>query len=336
MAVAPPGLPAVATVHPVTLRLTIDTAAWRQHVGSLAASIDGLVPVIKGNGYGFGRDVLQRKAAQLADAVAVGTVFEARELTAPVTEVIVLTPTLMVPDGLDARAVLTIGAVEHVDALARAGWRGRVHVKLESSMHRYGVDRVGLDALVRHAEVAGLDVHGYLFHPPLVTATYGDADAIDEIEAWLPHLDPRLPLSVSHLTPATFAALQARHPFLQFRLRLGTALWHGDKSFLHLNADVVDRRRIAADGHAGYRLARVTGAGALAMIGAGSAHGIAPLADGRSPFHFHRERLPLLEPPHMHTSVVVIDRDREPPEVGDRVDVQRPLISSWPDELEWR
>ncbi len=326
----------LATVQPVTLRLTIDRTAWRRHVDDLAASIDGLVPVIKGNGYGFGRDVLAVEAARLADSVAVGTVFEARQLAATPAEIVVLTPALTVPDGLDARAVLTVGSAAHVDALTSAGWHGRVHVKLESSMHRYGVDRVGLDALIRHAEVGGLEVHGYLFHPPLTTATYVDADAVDEIEAWLPHLDPRLPLSVSHLTPAAFVALQGRHPFVTFRLRMGTSLWHGDKSFLHLNADVVDRRRIAADGRAGYRLGRITGAGALVMIGAGSAHGIAPLADGRSPFHFRRERLALLEPPHMHTSVVVVDRDGATPEVGDRVDVQRPLISSWPDELEWR
>lgn len=326
----------LTTVLDVTLRLTIDRAAWREHVDGLAASIDGLVPVIKGNGYGFGRHVLAAEAARLADAVAVGTVFEARHLGDSPREVVVLTPTLTVPDGLDGRAALTVGTPAHVDALARAGWHGRVHVKLESSMHRYGVDRVGLDALVRHAEVAGLEVSGFLFHPPLATETYRDGDALDEIEAWLVHLDPRLPVSVSHLTPAAFAALQERHPFVTFRLRMGTALWHGDKSFLHLNADVVDRRRIGADARAGYRLSRVTGAGALVMIGAGSAHGIAPLADGRSPFHFRHERLPLLEPPHMHTSVVVIDRDREPPAVGDRVDVQRPLISSWPDELEWR
>jgi len=329
----------------VTLRLTIDRAAWRHHVDGLAGSIDGLVPVIKGNGYGFGRDVLRAEAARFGTTVAVGTVFEARRpdraaepdgaATTP-TEIVVLTPALTVPDDLDARATLTVGAGAHVDALVAAGWRGRVQVKLESSMHRYGVDRVGLDALVRHAEHAGLEVHGYLFHPPLVTPTYGDADVIDEIEAWLPHLDPRLPVSVSHLTVAAFAALQARHPFVTFRLRMGTTLWHGDKSFLHLNADVVDRRRIGADGRAGYRLGRVTGAGALVMIGAGSTHGIAPLTDGRSPFHFRRERLPLLEPPHMHTSVVVVGREHAAPDIGDRVDVQRPLISSWPDELEWR
>lgn len=330
----------MTTVHDVTLRLTIDADAWRRHVDTVVGTVDGLVPVIKGNGYGFGRHFLAGQVARFADELAVGTVYEAADLIAAGAAadlaVTVLTPTLALPAGLDQRVVLTVGSADHVDALSRAGWRGAVQVKLESSMHRYGVDRVELQGLLRYVELAGLDVRGFVVHPPLSTATYTDADAVDEIEAWLPHLDPRLPLSVSHLSTTAFAALQGRHPFLTFRLRMGTALWHGDKSFLHLNADVVDLRRVGADGHAGYRLERVTDAGSLVMIGAGSAHGIAPLADGRSPFHHRRERLALLEPPHMHTSVAVVPRDREPPAVGERIDVQRPLISSWPDELEWR
>lgn len=331
-------------MHAVTLRLTIDADAWRHHVDSVVGAVDGLVPVIKGNGYGFGRPFLAGEVGRFADEMAVGTVYEAVDLltsdligrAGTSLTVEVLTPTLSVPAGLDERVVLTVGSSEHVDALSRANWHGAVHVKLESSMHRYGVDRVELQGLLRYAELGGLDVRGFVLHPPLSTSTYTDADAVDEIDAWLTHLDPRLPLSVSHLSTSAFAALQAGHPFLTMRLRMGTALWHGDKSFLHLNADVVDRRRIGADGRAGYRLERITDAGSLVMIGAGSAHGIAPLSDGRSPFHHRRERLALLEPPHMHTSVAVVPRDREPPAVGERIDVQRPLISSWPDELEWR
>ena len=88
-----------------------------------------------------------------------------------------------------------------------------------------------------------------------------------------------------------------------YRLRLGTALWHGDKSFLHLSADVLDVRPVDAGELAGYRQAAVPAAGHLVMIGAGTAHGVAELADGRSPFHFQRRRLALHEPPHMHVSM---------------------------------
>ena len=58
----------------MTVRLTVDAAAWRRHVESFAAAVDGLVPVVKGNGYGFTVGRLARKAAWLGvDTLAVGT-----------------------------------------------------------------------------------------------------------------------------------------------------------------------------------------------------------------------------------------------------------------------
>jgi glucose-6-phosphate 1-dehydrogenase len=45
-------------------------------------------------------------------------------------------------------------------------------------------------------------------------------------------------LHVSHVAPADLATLAANNPSVRLRARIGTALWHGDKSFLHLTADV--------------------------------------------------------------------------------------------------
>jgi hypothetical protein len=73
----------------------------------------------------------------------------------------------------------------------------------------------------------------------------------------------------------------------------------------------------------------------LVDIGCGTAHGVTPLDDGRSPFHFGRRRLALLEPPHMHTSMAIITDDLARPNVGDRVDVQRPLIATTVDRVDW-
>ena len=72
------------------------------------------------------------------------------------------------------------------------------------------------------------------------------------------------------------------------------------------------------------------GDGTLVMVGAGTAHGVHPLGDGRSPFHFARRRLDLVEPPHMHTSMVFVPAGDPAPRCGDIVDVQRPLISDRP------
>ena len=317
------------------MRLTIRTALWRSHVASVASSVAGLVPVVKGNGYGFGRAWLAETAAEFADTIAVGTVHELDQLPSTVTPV-VLTPTLNAAEVLAAphrgvRPILTVGNPAHIAALA--GWNGRVLVKLASSMQRYGRSGAAFDALVDHATGAGLDVVGVSIHPPLVGTP---ADHGAEIAALVGGVDPSLPVWVSHLDAGSYAALPATHTY---RLRLGTLLWHGNKSMLQLSADVLDVREVAAGARVGYRLATIATGGHVVMIGAGTAHGIAALdntvAPGTSPFHFQRRRLDLHESPHMHTSMCFVPLGQPVPQVGDRVDVQRPLTMTQVDEFEW-
>ena len=217
------------------MRLSIRTAHWRAHVAQVAASTPGLVPVVKGNGYGFGREWLAEVAAEFADTIAVGTIHELEGLPASVTPV-VLTPTLVPPTiarQTGTEPVLTIGNDSHLAALA--GWDGRVVVKLASGMQRFG----GTTALVDAARAAGLDVVGVSIHPPLAGT---GADHAAEITRWLPSVDPSLPVWVSHLDAPAYASLPATHTY---RNRLGTWLWHGDKSALHLSAEVLERRAVA-------------------------------------------------------------------------------------------
>ncbi len=311
----------------MALRLTVQRAAWESHVRSVAKSVDGLVPVVKGNGYGFGRSTLHPIAAALSDFVCVGTVDELDSVD-PATTAIVLTPTLIAP--ASATMVLTIGSLEHVKALS--GWRGRVVVKLQSSMRRYGASVGEFEHLVADALAADLVVIGYSLHLPLAGS---EADRLAEVDNWLERLDVRYPLWLSHLQPESYAELGERHPDRRFRLRLGTLLWHGDKSFVRLHADVLAVREVTAGDRAGYHLTEVPCDGHLVMIGAGTAHGVAALHGGASPFHFSRTRLALLEPPHMHTSMVLVPAGAPCPAIGDDVDVQRPLISTHVDEVEW-
>jgi alanine racemase len=283
--------------------------------------VDGLVPVVKGNGYGFGRLALARLAAEFTDTIAVGTIHELDGLPDGLHPV-VLTPTLVAPSSTSP--ILTVGNATHIHVLG--AWRGRVLVKLGSSMQRYGRGADLIEA-ARHAE---LDVVGVSIHPPLA----GSSDEHrHEILALIDDVDPSIPVWISHLDPATYATLPDTH---EFRLRLGTGLWHGDKSFLHLDADVLDVRPAAAERPAGYRQLPVRCDGHLVMIGAGSANGVAPLPDGRSPFHFERRRLELHEPPHMHTSMAFVPAGDPVPGVGDRIDLQRPLTTTLVDEYDWQ
>jgi alanine racemase len=314
----------------VTVRLTVRATMWRSHVAQVASSVDGLVPVVKGNGYGFGRTRLASVAAEFADAIAVGTVHELDGLPDGV-DTVVLTP-IVTPQRLTGQApsgpaenspILTVGSDEHIRALD--GWGGRVLVKLVSTMQRFGR---GVE-LVTAARRAGLQIEGVSVHPPLAGTMAEHAADIVDVARDVP---PDLPVWVSHLDPVTYRSLPTTH---MYRLRLGTMLWHGDKSALHLDTDVIDVRPVAAGQPVGYRLTPASTDGHLVIVGAGTANGVTPLDDGRSPFHHQRKRLVLLEPPHMHVSMAFVPEDDAVPAVGDWLDVQRPLHMTHVDDIRW-
>ena len=326
------GVGITATVKGVTIRLAVHEAKWLAHVQGVARAHPGIVPVVKGNGYGFRRWNLMPLAGQLANEVAVGTVFEARDIPSHVTP-IVLTPTLTAPPtNLPKSTVLTVGSPHHVVALTSAGWSGGVIVKLQSSMMRYGVAKENLSSLLDDVKNARFTLRGFSLHPPL------DGDPLShvkEIEAWLPQLPSSLPLYLSHLDSRLYAKLRADHPHYDFRIRLGTPLWHGDKTMMQLSADVVDHHSIESGSRAGYRQVKVDGPGEIVLAGCGTSHGVFPLPDGRSPFHYQRQRLNMLELPHMHTSMLFVARGRPIPSVGEWIDVQQPLTRVQVDLLQW-
>jgi alanine racemase len=327
----------------VTLTLTVDAAAWRSQVAAVARSYQPLVPVVKGNGYGFGRAPLVDRAVELLSGqpesgqrptIAVGTVYELADVPAGVRQ-LVLTPVTAAGAGVlaDHEAIVTVASAADVDALD--GWRGQALVKLESSMHRFGAAADDVSSVVAQARAAGLDVVGASIHLALAG---GDAARVGEIEGWLPIVEPlgtAPSLWVSHLEPETHAALATAHPRWTFPMRVGTRLWHGDKAALHLSAEVLAVRPISAGATAGYHATAAPSDGSLVVVGAGSAHGVATLDDGRSPFHFERRRITLLEGPHMHSSTLFVPLGDTVPARGDHVDVQRPLISVRVDRTVW-
>jgi alanine racemase len=234
--------------------------------------------------------------------------------------------------------ILTIGDPAHIAALD--GWRGDVLVKLASSMRRFGVAQHQLDECERRARAAGLAVIGHSIHLPLAG---DDSERAAEVERWLTVLDARHRpaddrpnLWVSHLGPGAHTALAEKWSNWSLPIRLGTTLWHGDKSMIHLEADVIDVHPVSAGTVAGYHRTRVIADGTLVVIGAGSAQGVTVLDDGRSPFHFQHRRLALLERPHMHTSMVFVPTGEPCPAIGDVVDVQKPLTMVAVDELIWQ
>jgi alanine racemase len=311
--------------------LSVDRCRWRRHLAETVVGFDSLVTaVVKGNGYGFGRATLTNVAAELGiTSLAVGTVFELAGTERFPGDVLALTPSFDDVTSLAGNAIVTIASDRQLDHLRRQRHTGGVAVKLQSSMLRHGFDA---DHLPAAAALGGCELHSYVLHLPLS----GSADEhLAEVERWLPPIDPSVMISVSHLDSATFGELRRRHPERRFAVRLGTALWLGDKSMIALRAEVLDVRTVRAGVSAGYRSTPIPADGTLVLIGGGSAHGLAPLDDGRSPFHFARYRMALIEPPHMHTSMAFVPAGQPTPEPGEWVDVQRPLTMTYVDRITW-
>lgn len=258
----------------MTLRLTVNQTRWKDHVQSVAREFTGLVPVIKGNGYGLRRSNLTPLASQIASEVAFGTVYEVRDIPAGITP-IVLTPTMSAPPNtMHSSTVLTVGRLEHVAALSHFGWTGNVVIKLQSSMLRYGTTQENLAALLAEAKNAHLLVVGFSIHPPLD----GEMQMhVNDIQKWLDNLDPALPMYISHVNASALRQLRKSHPQWDFRIRLGTELWLGDKSMMQLSADVLDRHAVESTQTVGYRQQKVSGMGEIVLVGAGTAHGVTPL-----------------------------------------------------------
>ena len=214
--------------------LHVNAERWHRHLRTFAQATPGLVPVIKGNGYGFGRDLLAAESDALGlGMIAVGTYAEVADALESFTgEVMVLTPwrPFFADVTYHPRVIHTVGRVEDIEALAEAGPTGtRIVVEGETSMSRHGFDRHELAAAVK--ALGELDVAGFAIHLPM-GSNVGQGDNLDEAQAWAAVLETSqletATLFLSHLTPGEYAVLRERRPNLQIRPRIGTALWLGD------------------------------------------------------------------------------------------------------------
>ncbi len=327
----------------MTFELVVDAPRWRAHLAQVAQSTPGLVPVVKGNGYGLGRDVLAAEATTLdCDVIAVGTYDEVPSALADFAgDVMVLSPWrpfLPGTDVDDARVIHTLGRVEDVAALAALRPGARIVLEGETSMARHGLDRHQLAAAV--TALGGLSLEGFAIHLPMAGANLAEA------ESWAAALETSQVetsrLFVSHLVPDELATLRERRPQLQIRPRVGTSLWLGDLGALDVRATVLDVHHLSRGERVGYRQRPAPRDGYLLIIAGGTSHGIgleAPraaagvLARGKtvakggleaaglslSPFTVAGRQRWFVEPPHMQASMVLLPASVPPPAVGDQV-----------------
>ena len=337
----------------MSLSLTVDGDRWRAHLRQLADAEPGLVPVVKGNGYGFTLGRLARKAAWLGvDTLAVGTYDELPEVATRYDgRLLVLTPwrpfgaALELDPALADRVIHTVSRAEDVaDLLARQP-DARFVLERTTSMLRHGMSARELWAAARvvaehpRARLAGVALHLPLAHGAHLTEV---RRLMNDVIAAEVAIDT---VWVSHLSASELASLRATYPDYAFRPRVGTDLWLGDRGALRVTATVLDVHAVERGDAFGYRHRTAPKAGHILIVSGGTAHGIgleaptgeaglkaraATLARGgldaagfvRSPFSIDGKQRLFAEPPHMQASMLFLPHGARVPEIGDQVDVR--------------
>jgi alanine racemase len=342
----------------MSLTLTVDGDRWRDHLRTLATEEPGLVPVAKGNGYGFTLGRLARKAQWLRDqglgldTLAVGTYEELPQVASRYDgSLLVLTPwrpfgaALEVDAAIARRVVHTVSRVEDLADLLSRQPDARFVLERATSMLRHGMTARELWStaeIVRAHPKAR--VEGAALHLPL-----SNGANLSEVRRLMTEIvATELPLDtvwVSHLSAGELAALRASYPDFTVHPRIGTDLWLGDRTALHVTATVLDVHEVERGDGFGYRHRTAPKAGHVLVVSGGTAHGIgleAPLGDAslrgraatlarggmdaagfvRSPFSIDGKQRLFAEPPHMQASMLFLPHGARVPAVGDPIDVR--------------
>ncbi len=324
----------------MTLSLYVDGPRWREHLRSSAAAFAGVVPVAKGNGYGFTVASLARRAEWLGvDTVAVGTYRDVAQVLQRFSgSVLVMEPWRPffadLPYG--ERLVHTVGRLADLAALNERADRPRVVLEALTSMRRHGLEAAALLTAGRSA--GGVRVEGHALHLPF------GADHLAEVEGWL-RAAPARRWFVSHLGSDELRQLRERHSDVELRPRLGTTLWLGDRDALSARATVLDTHPVRRGDRSGYRQRAAGRPGHVLVVGGGTAHGIAleaptpassprqrAVALGRggldaagralSPYVVDGRPRWFVEPPHMQVSMIFVPDGAAVPAVGDEIGVR--------------
>ncbi len=343
----------------MTLTLRVDGERWRRHLLETAKAMPGLVPVVKGNGYGFGVGGLADRCAWLdeqaattgtpVDLIAVGTY---REIAAAADrfagDLMVLRPWrplgahVDIPDEIAPRVIHTVSRPADAAELAERWPEARIVLEQLTSMRRHGMTRRELGqaaGAVDESRVAGVAIH----LPLNISSHLAEVQRLlnDVVAAGL----ATRTVFVSHLTRPEQARLRTSYPDFTIRPRVGTDLWLGDRSALRVSATVLDVHPLERGETFGYRGRSMPRSGHLLIVSGGTAHGIgleAPSGDQslrtraatiarsgmdvvglvRSPFSIDGTHRLFAEPPHMQASMLFVPSGARVPEVGEDVDVR--------------
>jgi hypothetical protein len=313
------------------LSLHVDGQKWRSHLNQMLSAKPGLVPVIKGNGYGFGLELLAAESTRLGvETIAVGLASEvAKVRTAFAGEIVVLSPDQVTGDLTDSKVIQTVSDLEVLQSIDA---NTNVIVELLTPLNRHGIEVSEINHALTIIKDRGLKLRGFTLHLPIVKTDS------KWISATLNLLPEGSTIWISHLNGAD--RVKKEFAKLSFRERIGTALWLGADSALEATATVLENRKI--QGKAGYQ--QRPAHGNVIVASGGTAHGIglsAPQNDFssigrikiiaraleaafgrmRSPYRHNGKTLDFLEAPHMQCSLLICSGSSQP-KPGDELKVR--------------
>ena len=298
----------------MSFTLRLDTSAWRRHLDSVheaTAAYARMIPVVKGNGYGIGQDILAREATRFgSDCIAVGTIYELEGILDSFGgDVVVLEPfeprdasaqrawarVLARPDS--RRVLRTISRPSALASLSSGSGVSRVLVEGRSSMYRFGMGERELlatlaDTSIRSSINEGrLVIEGLTLHLPITQPAGEDAGRggvsmsprarevcrwaglwMAEVSGWTSQAASTI--WTSHLSDDELASVAAAAPGIEVRSRIGTRLWLGDRSALTAQGTVLAVHPLPAGTRVGYRQRTGPRDGTLVVVSGGTGHGI--------------------------------------------------------------
>jgi alanine racemase len=300
----------------MTFLLKVDAEKFRGHLVSImnshATAGSELVPVIKGNGYGFGRRLLADEASRLGcNRIAVGTVWELGQALADFSgQILVLEPfnsndisaVAQWRTHLEHNSDRIIVTVSNVDlAAVRSEGAKNVYLEGKTSLSRFGILHHDMQSITNFSD---LNVLGISLHLPIVQSA-SKVDATTEIssafngatlsqtmtETWnwivlYQELSTKysLPkhLSLSHITEDQVKSLkkmmQSYNFDLSIEVRVGTKLWLGAPSSLQAAGTVLQIHEITHKQTVGYQQTETGNNKRLIIVSGGTAHGVAMAA----------------------------------------------------------
>ncbi len=336
----------------MSLDLYVDAPTWQAGMSNVLAEVPNLVPVIKGNGYGFGPLALARQVRLWGgNSVAVYDSADAAMIRPWVNGQIIVMQPWLAPHISAAQlpadpVVRTLSHVDAVQALARRSLRHHTPVIVEglTRLQRHGIELADLREL--RSSLHALSLEGFSVHLPMpqYSAHGNEQEATGLLDQLAQQGYPTAQVWLSHLSGPQMHRLQQRFPSMTLRVRVGTGLWLNHPGAYQPLASVLDVHHLPGGTPMGYRQHSTLRARTILIVSGGTTHGIGLAPAGPdpgvvpqgvallkalsscllapSPFYIGGHQASFAEPAHLHVSAIVLPRRANPPAVGQQIPVR--------------